>query len=193
MPLSFSSLSHGKVAFGFFNIETDLLLLNHYFFFANDFCAAVNHLADREPDDFSELEWEVYPLASRDIGELHGAIQGVHLTGFIGEVYGHFPFPRDPAAFKQNPEGFQTRNLITGLIQKYARLTPIPVIPDGVDETINIGEFLFSRTGFFNLLNYVWVGGYPRWKQGKRPPYVLHMKATAELSRYPLFKGVVLR
>ena len=33
MPLTFDSLSHGKVAFGFFNIESDMLLLDHYFFF----------------------------------------------------------------------------------------------------------------------------------------------------------------
>ena len=31
MPLEFESLSHGKMAFGFFNIETDMILLNEYF------------------------------------------------------------------------------------------------------------------------------------------------------------------
>jgi hypothetical protein len=28
MPLEFESISHGRVAFGFFNIETDMILLN---------------------------------------------------------------------------------------------------------------------------------------------------------------------
>lgn len=33
MPLSFESRSHGPVAFGFFNIESDMLLLERTFFF----------------------------------------------------------------------------------------------------------------------------------------------------------------
>ena len=37
MPLEFQSISHGKIAFGFFNIETDMILLGHYFLFARDF------------------------------------------------------------------------------------------------------------------------------------------------------------
>ncbi|MGD2186296.1 MAG: hypothetical protein PVI71_09215 [Desulfobacterales bacterium] len=32
MPLAFESLSHGSIAFGFFNIETDMLLLENYFY-----------------------------------------------------------------------------------------------------------------------------------------------------------------
>jgi hypothetical protein len=34
MPLAFESLSHGTIAFGFFNIESDMLLLDRYFLFA---------------------------------------------------------------------------------------------------------------------------------------------------------------
>jgi len=37
MPLAFESLSHGTIAFGFFNIASDMLLLEHYFLFATDF------------------------------------------------------------------------------------------------------------------------------------------------------------
>ncbi|MBC8441147.1 MAG: hypothetical protein H8D87_15855 [Deltaproteobacteria bacterium] len=37
MPLSFTSKSHGNIAFGFFNIESDMLLLEKYFFFADGF------------------------------------------------------------------------------------------------------------------------------------------------------------
>jgi hypothetical protein len=43
MPLSFESLSHGTIAFGFFNIETDMLLLEQYFLFADAFC---HHLGE---------------------------------------------------------------------------------------------------------------------------------------------------
>jgi len=38
--LAFKSLSHGTVAFGFFNIESDLLLLDRRFFFAADFATS---------------------------------------------------------------------------------------------------------------------------------------------------------
>lgn len=31
MALAFDSLSHGRIAFGFFNIETDMILLEHFF------------------------------------------------------------------------------------------------------------------------------------------------------------------
>lgn len=47
MPLEFESLSHGRIAFGFFNIETDMILLNQYFLFAEDFCHSIG--------------WEVFP------------------------------------------------------------------------------------------------------------------------------------
>jgi hypothetical protein len=44
MPLDFESLSHGTVAFGFFNIESDLLLLERSFFFASEFCELVDYV-----------------------------------------------------------------------------------------------------------------------------------------------------
>lgn len=31
MPLAFDTLSHGTIAFGFFNIDSDMLLLEQYF------------------------------------------------------------------------------------------------------------------------------------------------------------------
>jgi len=42
MLLAFDSTSHGRIAFGFFNIESDMLLLDHYFSFASDFCSALS-------------------------------------------------------------------------------------------------------------------------------------------------------
>lgn len=41
MPLAFESLSHGTIAFGFFNIESDMLLCDRYFLFADEFCRYV--------------------------------------------------------------------------------------------------------------------------------------------------------
>ena len=45
MPLSFESMSHGTIAFGFFNIESDMLLCDRYFFFADDFCVKIGQMA----------------------------------------------------------------------------------------------------------------------------------------------------
>ncbi len=46
MPLLFQSLSHGEIPFGFFNIETDMILLNNYFIFASDMADNVIRLAE---------------------------------------------------------------------------------------------------------------------------------------------------
>jgi hypothetical protein len=192
MPLSFTSLSHGEVAFGFFNIETDLLLLNKYFWFAQDFCDYIIRLAEKDPDDYSGLDWEGYILNQRDIGDLHGAIQGIRMTGFIGEVYRHFPFPQDPTLFKQNPDGYKTREIVKELIEKFASLSKISITLEEPGKTIWIGDYLFSKDGLAELLNYVWLGGYPRWKEGIRPAYVLTMKEKVEGSGHPLFKGMDL-
>lgn len=192
MPLAFSSLSHGEVVFGFFNIESDLLLLNNYFWFAQDFCKYVGHLADRDWRDFSGTGWDGYILRPADVGDLHGAIQGTRLKGFIGEVYRRFPFPKAPALFKQNPEGYQTREIVKGLIEKFASLSPIPIGPGEEGESIRIGDYLFSQVQLAELLNYVWLGGYPRWKQGIRPAYVQTMKEKVEGSNHPLFRGMDL-
>ncbi len=48
MPLAFASRSHGSVAFGFFNIEIDMLLLEDLFFFADRFCRAVVDLLENQ-------------------------------------------------------------------------------------------------------------------------------------------------
>ncbi len=52
MPLEFQSLSHGPIAFGFFNIESDMLLLEHYFFFASEFCKYISDLSERKEAQF---------------------------------------------------------------------------------------------------------------------------------------------
>ncbi len=122
MPLAFESLSHGTIAFGFFNIESDMLLLDRYFLFAEDFCGYIKNMAKNAGDQPYHTRWAIQFIeAAEDIGDLMGAIHGVQFTGFIGELYRRFPFPRQDEDFKQNPKGFQSRSLVSGIIAKYAQ------------------------------------------------------------------------
>ncbi len=189
MPLLFESLSHGAVPFGFFNIETDMILLNDYFFFASDVSERIIELAGQESGKIFETEWDAYILEIRQIGNLMGAISGVELSGFIGEVYNHFPFSHEPDKFKQNPDGYRNRELVEGIIKRYTLLSKVLVVMDVAGNTIQIGEYFFSKQGFHELLKYLWLGGYPRWKDGIRPEYIVKMKECIEHSTHPFFEG----
>lgn len=191
MPLAFESLSHGRVAFGFFNIETDMILLNQYFFFAGDFC---NHIsrATGKGDEFFETTWEAFEIEPQNIGNLMGAIHGIDHSGFIGEVYKLFPFPKNQEDFKQKPEGDQTRAEIEMHISKYGKRVRIRFVINLKDDRVTIGEYIFNHTVFLGLIRYVWRGGFPRWKDEVRPGYVLEMKDSVGQSQNPLFKGVIL-
>ena len=189
MPLSFESLSHGAVAFGFFNIESDMLLLESTFLFAEDFCGYIRRLAESGPTP-SSMEWEVFLLSRSDVGDLMGAIHGVRFTGFIGDTYRKFPFPNDPAGFKQKTAGFRNRKAFESMIAKYARSGLVPFTADAKGEVVGIGVYLFSRLWFQALLKYVWQGGYPRWQDEKRPSYVMEMRKKISESSSPLFNGL---
>ena len=77
MPLQFESISHGPIAFGFFNIETDMILLNQYFLFANDFCHHIIHSSENDKETY-EAPWEVYPIEKgAEIGNLIGTSMGL--------------------------------------------------------------------------------------------------------------------
>jgi len=193
MPLEFQTISHGPVAFGFFNIETDLLLLERYFFFARDFCDDLHRMAQEGPGSTPGAhQWEAHFIRkAEDVGDLMGAIHGIRFLGFIGEVYRHFPFPTHPKGFKQKPEGSRNREVIDSIMEKYAQKVSIAVTPDQESGTIEIGEYIFSREEFHELIDYVWLGGYPRWKEGIRPDYVMHMKERIEKSGNWLFQGMV--
>jgi hypothetical protein len=192
MPLEFQSLSHGSIAFGFFNIETDMLLLEHYFLFAGDFCKYISDLT-KEENELPGKAWTVYNIQRRaDIGDLMGAIHGIRYLGFIGEVYRLFPFPLRPEEFKQKPEGDQTRSAVGEIVRRYATMISLPVMVNQTKDRVSIGEYLFSKATFHELITYVWRGGYPRWKNEVRPEYVLEMKKTLEQSEHALFKGLVL-
>lgn len=191
MPLEFLSISHGPVAFGFFNIETDMILLNHYFLFAEDFCNSVSVIAGSPFDDGFKSSWDIYLIEDREgIGNLMGAIHGVDHRGFIGEVYQRFPFPKKREEFKQKPEGFKRRSEIENVIQRYAVRAAIPILVDQKTGQITIGEFVFDRSAFQDLIQYIWVGGFPRWKENLRPDYVLSMKEKIDQSPKHLFEGL---
>ena len=193
MPLAFKSISHGTIAFGFFNIDSDMLLLDRYFFFATEFCGHLIEIAEKNLGGPCETSWEVYNISDQeDIGDLMGAIHGVHYTGFIGEVYRGFPFPERPEDFRQKAEGAGTRDEIEAIIKKFARSFQIIFVIDQETEEVSIGPYRFTRTGFQELIKYVWRGGYPRWKDEIRPDYVVAMKDKIALSSCSIFSGLQL-
>jgi hypothetical protein len=193
MPLAFDSLSHGTVAFGFFNIESDMLLLEHYFLFATEFCDYVTRIAEQDGEGSCKMSWEVYNIKDpKDIGDLMGAIQGVRYTGFIGELYQQFPFPVRPQEFKQRPDGVKNRAIVEATIEKYANRIKIPFSVDKDVHKVMIGQIRFTKTTFQELIRYVWQGGYPRWKDETRPDYVTEMKRKIESGRKKLFRGLTL-
>ena len=194
MPLAFESVNRGTIAFGFFNIDTDLLLLQQYFLFADDFCGYLVRLAEHKRQETYETAWEVYSIDDpREIGDLMAAIHGIRYTGFIGEVYKRFPFPKREAEFKQKPEAFQNRAWLISLLERWAVTKTVPVRVDQENETLSIGEYLFTKEVFHQLIQYVWVGGYPRWKDDIRPDYVMEMKTSLEKADAWLTRGLVLR
>ena len=186
MPLAFQSLSHGEVTFGFFNIETDMVMLDRYFMFAEDFCDHMAGLAGGSEGAVT-TGMNIYILRQAEIGNLIGAISGIDFRGFIGETYKLFPFPGEGPAFKQNPDGFKTRETMIGLISKYAGRTWIPVVGDSSGAAIAIGSHVFTQGWFHEILKYLWKGGFPGWKDEVRPAYVRHMKEAVEKSTHPLF------
>ncbi|RTZ96091.1 MAG: hypothetical protein DSY90_11595 [Deltaproteobacteria bacterium] len=191
MPLAFHSLSHGNVAFGFFNIESDMLLLEKYFFFSTVFCRCLSryaHQADNPPPTVF-LPGFVIDLPE-NIGDLMGAIHGIRYTGFIGDVYRRFPFPGDPRDFRQNPLGADSQETLKSLIVPYARGIDIPMAERADGYEIAIGDYRFSRSSFHQLIQYVWKGGYPRWKDNLQPDYVQAMKASLLQSRRHMFDGL---
>jgi hypothetical protein len=186
VPLAFDSLSHGRIAFGFFNIETDLILLERYYLFATDFCRYLAEAAAGAGKENWETAWEVYSLKAGSIGNLMGAIHGFDLRGFIGEVYRLFPFPQDPEGFKQNPEGYLTRSQMESILPQYGSQVNIPVRFAGRLREVQIGEYRFNQENFQELILYVWQGGFPRWRAGRRPEAVKAMaRVVAEADLFP--------
>ena len=191
MPLAFESLSHGTIAFGFFNIDSDMLLLEKYFLFATDFCRQILDLAENIHKNRFVSKWQVYFIAEQtQIGDLMGAIDGTRHTGFIGKLYRKFPFPQNAQCFKQQPDGHKNQAMVHDMICDYARQIYIPVKAAKRAREIAIGEYRFSRNMFQELIKYVWRGGYPGWKDEIRPIYILTMKSAVERHRQGLFENI---
>jgi hypothetical protein len=181
-------MNHGSIAFGFFNIESDMLLLQQYFFFADDFCQYVSTCAEYEMWNPVE-KFTVYEIDNPvDVGDLMGAINGIRYTGFIGETYRRFPFPDNPAHFKQNPLGCKTQKIFRELISPYAKTIEIPFLRLQ-NRCIRIGDYTFAQNNFLELLNYVEEGGFPRWQNNQKPDYVDRMKQKINESKNEIFSG----
>lgn len=194
MPLAFDSISHGTIAFGFFNIESDMLLLENNFFFADIFCSAISEFADTSDIKIlGNQSFQGYVIPRQeDIGDLMGAIHKIRYTGFIGEVYRLFPFPERTEGFKQNPEGFKNQARVTSIISRYGTDSAVPFGPTP-EQNVQIGDYLFDIGMFQALVTYVWNGGYPRWKDGLRPDYLLAMKIRTNQSKNPFFTDFLLQ
>ena len=170
MPLAFASRSHGTVAFGFFNIASDMLLLEQLFFFADRFCEAAQQLAAGQPEAILD-GWRITDPAAR--GNLHGAIAGVDLSGFIGATYHAWPFPARPEEFKQDPDGSRTQDQVKTMISPWGH--PEAILLRRRPGQLALGEYQFDGPGFSALVDYVDRGGYPRWRDERRPPYVTQL------------------
>ena len=172
MPLAFSSLSHGTIAFGFFNIHTQMLLLDRLFFLADDFCeAAVAVTSSGE----ASLACHRIEGPSR-IGNLHGAIAGRDLSGLIGATYAIWPFPEDPSLFRQHTDGARNDAKVAELIEGFGEPLSIALRADPGTGRVEIGPYHFSSDSWLRLLGYVIRGGYPRWRDDVRPDYVAKME-----------------
>ena len=193
MPLAFHSLSHGTIAFGFFNIETDLLLLEDLFFFAPDFCSMVGSLAHMQISESRRAHLPGYCIdRPGDLGNLMGAIHGTDLGGFIGHVYRLYPFPQDPEEFKQKPYGNARRAVVEEMLRDWSQSIQIPIAWEAGPQRVKIADFTFSATAFRELVAYVWQGGMPGWQDNARPEYVMVMRESIKGSLAPLFAGFKL-
>jgi hypothetical protein len=191
MPVGFQSKSHGMIAFGLFNIESDLLLLERDFFFADEFCKVICSLGEKGSNGKSAVTINSYFIESADdVGDLMGAIAGKTFTGFIGDTYKKYPFPQKEEGFKQNPDGFKTQDEFREMISKYAQEKKISLTVDEVKKEVSIGDYVFTLEWFQELIKYVWLGGMPRWKDAKPPDYVVQMKDTLEQSGHWLFESI---
>jgi len=189
MPLAFSSLSHGRIAFGFFNIQSDMLLCDRLFFFASRFCQAVEALAYEASLGAKVCETDIdgwHIALPEHVGDLHGAIAGTDLGGFLGAVYQRYPFPKRTEDFKQSPEGSSSQAVVETMISPLGQATRVSLRSDPVRGVVALGPYTFSATGFAALLGYVEQGGYPRYRDERQPAYVRTMMAAVHRHGWPV-------
>jgi hypothetical protein len=76
------------------------------------------------------------------------------------------------------------------VVKKYGTAVEIPVRFRTKKNEVGIGEYRFNQENFQELILYVWLGGYPRWRDGRRPGYVEEMKLTVEKAGFFPFEGI---
>lgn len=190
MPLGFESTNRGEFAFGFFNIRSDMLLLDNRFFFATDFCAFLIDLAGNAADEI-EARLSAWIIdRPQDVGDLMGAIHGRRFTGFIGETYRRYPFPAAPEEFRQAPEGDATQADLAAMIGRCARRGVLPFAASRAAGRVSIDGVEMTPDVLRELVRYVWRGGYPRWRGEVRPEYVVETRDAIERGGSWLFAGV---
>ena len=187
MPLSFDTESHGVIPIGFFNIDTDMILINNYFVFATDFCDWLKSWASGKDDIKTKVE--IYIIEKTvDIGNLMGAIAGQVFIGFIGEVYKKYPFPEDRADFKQKPDGYKNREVVEEIIKPFAKKEQVKIVISKDAGTVTIGDYVFTPEQFHEVIGYIWRGCMPKWTNDKPPQYVQDMMKVVISSEHWLFK-----
>jgi len=98
-----------------------------------------------------------------------------------------FPFPERQSGFKQKPYGTKNRKTIETVIQPFAVQLTIPIVFSKAQQTISLGDYVFSAKVFQKILRYVKEGGMPGWLAGKPPDYVSNMIARVAVSHNWLF------
>jgi hypothetical protein len=183
VPLAFPSRSHGTIAFGFFNVAIDMLLLEELFFFADRFCQVVVDLHQGRGPELALAGWRIADPAA--VGNVNLAIQGLHLGGFIGATYREFPFPERPEGFKQQPDGSRNRAWAAAAIARFGAPAELQVRVDPATGDVAVAGYVFAPDAFAALVAYVDRGGYPRWAGEERPPYVAAMMAALRAPATP--------
>jgi len=193
VPLGFYSQSHGAVAFGFFHIETHLLLLQDRVFWCRDFCELVTDLARTKADSIFAARLAGWRMAgAKALGDLQGAIAGRRYVGFIGELYRRWPFPEDPGGFRQKPDGLAPPEEVAALAGRYGRPEQWEVSADPGRRELAIDSVVFDLQSAQALIDYVWRGGMPGWQRGRRPDYLLSAADTWRQSDNPFLQGMTL-
>jgi hypothetical protein len=193
VPLAFSSPTHGTIAFGFFHIETPMLLLQNHFFWARDFMEVMRDLAATQAHKWFQAELPAFVIdRPQDLGDLHGAIAGRARHGFLGALYARWPFPARPEEFRQKPRGAAPRREVLELIRRFGRPQTLPVEARPEEGLCYLGEIAFDPPGLRALVDYVWRGGMPGWEDGQRPDWLWEAAEVIRHSDSPWLGGLRL-
>jgi hypothetical protein len=173
MPLGFHSLNQGEIAFGFFHIETPLLLLDNRVFWCSDFCAAFNQLtlADENEPFRSSIDGHLFHSRA-EYGDLQEAIAGVNHDGFIGSLYALIPFPTTREAFVQKTAGQLTNATVLEQVSKFAEAYAMKITAEQDTGLFTFDDVEFEPGTLRQLIEYIWRGGMPGWENGMRPAFL---------------------